>query len=234
MEIIIYVYDGLTALDAIGPYEVLSRLPQAQVKFVAMKRGPVTTDTRFLTLLADHDLSQVNRADLLLIPGSTISFIKEAQNKALLDWIRQLHQTTTWTTSVCSGSVILAAAGLLKGLQATSHWGATHLLNQYGAQPVAKRYVQQGKLVTAAGVSTGIDMALFLVGQIAGEQQAKAQQLVIEYDPKPPFMAGNAQQVDEATKKLAQKIMTSEARRNLTALEMVRYAPALMKLKHTT
>ena len=231
MTIVIYIYDGLTALDAVGPYEVLSRLPQATVKFVGTRKGAIVTDTHFLTLVADYELAEVNAADILVIPGSTVAFVREAKNEALLAWIRCLHATTTWTTSVCTGSIILGAAGLLRGLPATTHWAARHLLANYGALPTAARYVPAGKVLTAAGVSAGLDMALYLVGQLCGEGRAQAQQLLMEYDPQPPYASGNADQADANTVAWARKLLTKDARKDLTLLDVVRHARALLKLK---
>jgi transcriptional regulator GlxA family with amidase domain len=231
MNIVIYLYQGLTALDAVGPYEILSRLPQATVKFVGARKGIVVTDTHFLKLVADYDFSEVSEADILVIPGSTVAFVREMKNAALLAWIQKIHLTTTWTTSVCTGSLILGAAGLLRGVPATSHWAVRPLLAEHGAQPTAARYVAQGKIITAAGVSAGLDMALYLVGQLCGAGRAQAQQLLIEYDPQPPYSSGNAGQADAATVAWARKLLAKDARRDLTLWEAVRHAPTLLKLK---
>jgi putative intracellular protease/amidase len=192
MEIAILLYDRFTALDAIGPYEVISRLPGANVTFVAAQAGPVRTDNGFLALLAERSIDDVDKPEIVLIPGGPGEVATRAGGPAL-DWLRAVHQTSTWTTSVCTGSLILAAAGLLEGSRATSHWLALDELRELGAEPVAERVVFDGKIVTAAGVSAGIDMALTLVGKIAGVQVAQAIQLGIEYDPQPPFDAGSPQ-----------------------------------------
>ena len=231
MEIIIYIYNGLTALDAIGPYEVLSRLPKAKVKFVGEQKGVIVTDTHFLKLVAEYDITEISHADILLIPGSTVGFIREAKKKPVLSWIKALHEKTTWTTTVCSGSIILAAAGLLKGLEATSHWGAIHLLKQYGVEPVAKRFIQEGKIITAQGVSAGIDMALYLVSQMLGTEKAKAYQLAIEYFPEPPFESGTAETADSKTLAIAKKIMQEDAFKDLSLADVVKHAQTLVKLK---
>jgi transcriptional regulator GlxA family with amidase domain len=192
MDIAILLYDRLTALDAIGPYEVLSRLPDVTVTFVAEEPGPKRTDTDRLALVADASLAELAAPDIVLIPGGP-------GQSALMDggpvhdWLRKAHETSTWTTSVCTGSLILAAAGLLDGRRATSHWLALEELGRLGAEPTGERVVFDGKLVTAAGVSAGIDMALALAGRVAGEQVAQAIQLGIEYDPQPPFDAGSPQ-----------------------------------------
>lgn len=189
MNTAILLYDGFTALDAIGPYEVLSRLPGGSVTFVAAEAGPVRTDSGMLTAHAERSLAEVRAPEIVLVPGGPGEVAERAGGPAL-DWLRAAHETSTWTTSVCTGSLILAAAGLLAGKRATSHWLAMDKLGELGAQPVSERFVIDGKIVTAAGVSAGIDMALALVAQIAGEQVAQAIQLGIEYDPQPPFDAG--------------------------------------------
>jgi len=190
MNIAILVYDRLTALDAIGPYEVLSRLPGASLSFVAAEAGPVRTDNGMLTLLAEHSLDEVTRPDVVLVPGGPGEVAARAGRSAL-EWLQAVDRTSTWTTSVCTGSLILAAAGLLDGRRATTHWLAFDELRRLGAEPVAERVVFDGKLVTAAGVSAGIDMALALAAEIAGPDVAQAIQLGIEYDPQPPFDAGS-------------------------------------------
>jgi putative intracellular protease/amidase len=190
MKIAIVLYDRFTALDAIGPYEVLSRLPGADLAFIAVESGPVTTDNGMLTMLAQHSLGEVRGADIVLVPGGPGEVAARAGD-SVLDWLRSAHETSTWTTSVCTGSLILAAAGLLAGKRATTHWLAFDELERLGAQPVHERVVFDGKLVTGAGVSAGIDMALTLAAQVAGPEVAQAIQLGIEYDPQPPFAAGS-------------------------------------------
>jgi putative intracellular protease/amidase len=190
MNIAIVLYDKFTALDAIGPYEVLSRLPGARVTFVAPEAGPVRTDNGMLTLIAERSLAEVTEPDIVLVPGGPGEVAARAGG-ATLDWLRQADSTSTWTTSVCTGSLILAAAGLLDGKRATSHWLAIDELRRLGAEPVDERVVFDGKLVTAAGVSAGIDMALALAARVAGDTVAQAIQLGIEYDPQPPFDAGS-------------------------------------------
>jgi putative intracellular protease/amidase len=189
MNTAILLYDGFTALDAIGPYEVLSRLPGAKATFVAAEAGPVRTDNDMLSLVADRSLAEVTAPELVLVPGGPGEVAARAGGPAL-DWLRAVHETSLWTTSVCTGSLILAEAGLLQGRRATSHWLALDALCELGVEAVAERVVFDGKLVTAAGVSAGIDMALTLAGEIAGEHVAQAIQLGIEYDPQPPYDAG--------------------------------------------
>ncbi len=189
MNIAILLYDRLTALDAIGPYEVLSRLPGASLTFVAAEPGPIRTDNGMLTLLAERSIEDVADPDIVLVPGGPGEVAARAGG-GVLDWLRAAHETTTWTTSVCTGSLILAAAGLLQGRRATGHWLALQELGRLGAVPVSERVVFDGKIVTAAGVSAGIDMALALAARVAGDDVAQAIQLGIEYDPQPPFDAG--------------------------------------------
>jgi putative intracellular protease/amidase len=190
IEIAILIYEGLTALDAIGPYEVLSRVPGANVTFVAETLDPVRTDTGRLALTADATLAELAHPEILLVPGGP-GQMGQMEDGPLHEWLRAAHETSTWTTSVCTGALILAAAGLLEGKRATSHWLALERLGELGAVPVEERTVFDGKLVTAAGVSAGIDMALALAARIAGERTAQAIQLSIEYDPQPPFDAGS-------------------------------------------
>jgi putative intracellular protease/amidase len=190
VDIVCLLFDGITALDIVGPYEVLQRLPDADVKFVAHTKGEVRTDNRFLALVADYSLDEVTSADVLVVPGGFATRALESDTR-LLEWIRAIDATTTWTTSVCTGSMLLAAAGLLEGKEATSHWASLARMPEYGAIPTGQRVVVQGKIITAAGVSSGIDMALTLAAEIAGDDFAQAVQLGIEYDPQPPFDAGS-------------------------------------------
>ncbi|MFL5997338.1 MAG: DJ-1/PfpI family protein [Streptomyces sp.] len=192
MQIAIVLYDRFTALDAVGPYETLGRLPGSEVVFVAEETGPVRTDSGNLALIADRTLAEVPNPDVVVVlggPGQT----PQMTNEALLDWIRVADTTSTWTTSVCTGSLLLAAAGRLEGRRATSHWLALDELRKFGVEPTGERVVTDGKYVTAAGVSSGIDMGLALIGRIAGEFVAQAVQLGIEYDPQPPYDAGAPQ-----------------------------------------
>jgi putative intracellular protease/amidase len=190
MQIAIPLYDRFTALDAIGPYEVLSRLPDSRLTFVATEAGPYKTDNGMLTILAEASLDDMPKPDILCVPGGWGT--REAiGDERLVSWIREAHETSEWTTSVCTGSLLLAAAGVLDGLNATCHWLELGTLGEMGASPTERRVVQEGKVVTAAGVSSGIDMALFLMAKIAGDEFAQTIQLMIEYDPQPPFDAGS-------------------------------------------
>lgn len=190
IDITVLLYERFTALDAIGPYEVLSRLPSASLAFVAAERGPVVTDNGLLTLVAERSIDEVSQTDIVVVPGGPGEVAARAGG-TVLEWLGAVHETSTWTTSVCTGSLILAAAGLLDGRRATSHWLALEKLGELGARPVSERVVFDGKIVTAAGVSAGIDMALALAGKVAGKAVAQAIQLGIEYDPQPPFDAGS-------------------------------------------
>jgi transcriptional regulator GlxA family with amidase domain len=190
MQIAILIFDGLTALDAIGPYEVLRSVPGWKVEFVARERGEVRTDSGAVGLTADKSLAEVTDPDIVLVPGGEGNR-SLMEDEELLSWLRQVDQGTKWTTSVCTGSLLLAAAGLLEGRRATGHWLFLEPLREHGAEPVGGRYVEDGKVITAAGVSAGIDMALYLVGRELGPEVAQAIQLGIEYDPSPPFDAGS-------------------------------------------
>ena len=195
IKIVFLFYEGMTSLDAIGPHEVLAHLPGVEVKRVAKKAGLVVTDATHLTLLSEHSLEEISQADVLVVPGGGSATTLEDQPE-ILEWISAIHQTTTWTTSVCTGSLILGAAGLLQGLPATSHWSVMDRLKKWGAIPTQQRVVEAGKIITAAGVSAGIDMALTLAAKIAGEDVAKRIQLGIEYDPHPPFDSGSIAKAD--------------------------------------
>ncbi|WP_354641371.1 DJ-1/PfpI family protein [Kitasatospora camelliae] len=190
MQIAVLLYDRFTALDAVGPYEILSRLPGVEVVFTAAEPGPIRSDMGSLALTADAALTEVTSPDLVLVPGGP-GTADQLGNTAVLDWLRLVDRSTTWTTSVCSGSVVLAAAGLLTGRRATSHWICLDQLATMGATPTSERVVMDGKYATAAGVSAGIDLALTLAGRIAGDRAAQAVQLVVEYDPQPPYSAGS-------------------------------------------
>jgi len=195
MRIAIPLFERVTALDAIGPYEVLSRLPGATVHFVALEPGEKRTDTRALGLTADLALSDLAGPEVLVVPGGygTRALLRDDD---FLDWVRGVHDSSQWTASVCTGSLVLAAAGVLDGLEATTHWLEYDLLESLGARPVARRVVREGKVITAAGVSSGIDMALTLAALIAGDDVAKGIQLAIEYDPQPPFDSGSPAKAD--------------------------------------
>jgi putative intracellular protease/amidase len=190
MEIAILLFDGITALDAVGPYEVLQRLPGATVTFVAATTGPKRTERGNLALVADKALDELPAPAIIIVPGGS-GTRRLMHDEPTLQWLRAAHSQSEWTTSVCTGSLVLAAAGILEGLDATSHWLLVDRLASYGARPSARRVVVAGRVVTAAGVSAGIDMALLLAARIAGDELAQAIQLGIEYDPQPPFAGGS-------------------------------------------
>ncbi len=192
MKVAIMLFDGITALDAIGPYEVFAATMKCEVTFVAKKKGLIKLDSHMGYLHADYSFSEVTSADILVVPGCSPPNYKTPMNdEETLQWIRKIHETTKWTTSVCNGSLILSAAGLLHGAVATTHWGSFELLQSLGTTPTEERVVRQGKIVTAAGVSSGIDMALQLVAWQLGEDISKGVQLILEYDPQPPFDSGS-------------------------------------------
>jgi putative intracellular protease/amidase len=210
VDIAIYIFEKLTALDAIGPYEVLQRLPDAKVKFVGAERGPVRTEQGMLGVVRDYTFDEVTAADILVVPGG-IGTRPLVEDQPTLDWIRAIDAGSTWTTSVCTGSLLLGAAGLLEGKQATTHWAVLDMLANFGAIPTSERVVEQGKIITAAGVSSGIDMALRLVAKIAGDEASQAIQLGIEYDPQPPFDTGSKAKAPERIVELAMGGLMREA-----------------------
>jgi putative intracellular protease/amidase len=210
MQIAIPIYDGFTALDAIGPYDVLSRLPGAEVVFCAEEAGPKRTESAMVAITADRPLAELQRPDVVVVPGGY-------GNRRLLDpegpyatWLRDVHPHTSWTTSVCTGSLLLAAAGIIEGLDATTHWAVRDVLEQLGCAYVDDRVVQHGKVLMAAGVSAGIDMALTLAAQIAGDDVAQAIQLYIEYDPQPPFDSGSPSKAPASVMDLARRAGVTE------------------------
>ncbi|QDY79949.1 DJ-1/PfpI family protein [Streptomyces qinzhouensis] len=190
MQIAVLLYDRFTTLDAVGPYELLGRLPGAETVFVGKERGPVRGDQGSLALVADRTLAEVTSPDIVLVPGGPGDQDAMA-DEAITTWLRTVDAGTTWTTSVCTGALVLGAAGLLRGRRATTHWLAYEDLRVLGADAVKDRVVFDGKYVTAAGVSSGIDMALHLLGRIGGDELAQSVQLLTEYDPQPPYDAGS-------------------------------------------
>ena len=216
MQIAMVLYPGLTALDVIGPYEVLRLLPGADLRFVGTSVGPIVTDSGVLALGVTHSYDETPTPDVVVVPGSGPRTATAMADKQLLSWLRQVHEITTWTTSVCTGSLVLAAAGLLDGRPATTHWAVQPALGAMGvkSQP-GERIVHSGKIVTAAGVSAGIDLAFWLAGKVAGQEHAEMIQLYIEYDPQPPFQAGNphaaSATVVARTRALARQIAVNPA-----------------------
>jgi transcriptional regulator GlxA family with amidase domain len=206
-QIAILLYPGVTALDAAGPWEVLSRMPNTDVRFVGKEVGPVMAEGGALLLGVSHTVAETPSPDLVLVPGGTTTPGQMVDDE-VLDWLRKVHEATTWTASVCTGALILGAAGILKGLPATTHWYKMGVLKIMGAKPQPdERIVHSGKIVTAAGVSAGIDLALWLAGEIVGRERAEAIQLAIEYDPHPPFDAGHMSKACKETQQLAKEMM---------------------------
>jgi len=189
MKIAALVFDKITILDIVGPTELLSWAPGCEIIWVGKEKGQIRAVPTGLAINVEHTIDDVQTADVLIIPGGpgARTLLKDEK---VLDWVRKMHTTTQWTTSVCTGALVLGAAGLLKGLDATTHWGSSATLESFGAKYVEERVVPQGKIVTSAGVSSGIDMALWLIGKTAGDSAAKAAQLCIEYDPQPPYDSG--------------------------------------------
>ncbi|MGW2325002.1 DJ-1/PfpI family protein [Streptomyces sp. NPDC001700] len=206
VRVAVLLYDRVTALDAIGPYEVLCRVPGVTVTMVAEKAGPLLTDTGELGLVAERSLDSVERADVLLVPGGGGTAATMA-NPAVLEWIRRIHRGSLWTTSVCTGSLILGAAGLLRGRPATTHWASRSYLADAGATYTPGRFVETGKIITAAGVSAGIDMGLHLAARLSDERTAQAMQLAVEYDPDPPFDTGTPEKAGPELRQLALKLL---------------------------
>lgn len=216
MKIAALVFDKITILDIVGPIEVMSWVPGTEILWVGAAKGPARAALTGLGISIDHTLDEVETADILMIPGGP-GVRPLLTQEPVLDWVRRMHETTTWTTSICTGSLLLGAAGLLKGLNATTHWNSASVLEGFGATYKEDRVIPQGKIVTSAGVSSGIDMALWLVGQIAGDEAARAAQLCIEYDPQPPYDAGAPSKAGEATiarardtvKEIVQKVLAA-------------------------
>jgi transcriptional regulator GlxA family with amidase domain len=209
VQVAALLFDGVTALDVVGPYEVLSRAPGFAVEFVAADPGPKRTErAASLTLVADKGLDEAEAPDLLLLPGGG-GVDAAIADERVIAWIRSAHERSRYTASVCSGSLLLGAAGLLEGLTATTHWLRRDRLPDYGAEPVPDRVVRHGKIWMAAGVSAGIDMSLRLVEAECGPEVAQAIQLSIEYDPDPPFDTGSPDkappEIVEAVRAAAQR-----------------------------
>ena len=200
MQIALALYPRFTALDIVGPFQTFVDVPGVEACFVAEHAGPVTDHTGRLALVATERFADVTAPDVIVVPGGMVQ--PAGSDDPVVRWIRAVHPTTTWTTSVCTGSLFLAAAGVLDGVDATGHWAAMDRLAALGARPTQTRVVQRGKVVTAAGVSAGIDMGLTLLGRMFGDDMARAIQLAIEYDPQPPFDAGAPDKVDRELREL--------------------------------
>ena len=201
-QIAIVLYPQFTALDFIGPYEVLRALPDTEVRFVWHEPGPVVADSGVLVVGATHSFDETPSPDVVLVPGGP-GFLAASQDEKVLDWLRAVRPGAQWMTSVCTGSIILAAAGLLDGKPSTTHWSSMAGLSLHGAKPVTDQRIVRAApdddLVTAAGVSAGIDLALWLAEQIAGRARAEAIQLIIEYDPQPHLDSGHRSKASAKT-----------------------------------
>ncbi len=206
MQIALALYPKFTALDIVGPFQTLVDAPGFDVTFVAAIAGPVVDHTGRLTLEAPRSFAEVSTPDVIVVPGGMVE--PAGGDDPVVQWVRAVHPTTTWTTSVCTGSLFLAAAGVLDGIDATGHWTAMDRLRALGACPTSERVVERGKVITAAGVSAGIDMGLTLLARLAGDDIARAIQLAIEYDPQPPFDAGSPDKVEADLRELVAGIMT--------------------------
>ena len=204
MKIVILLFEKLATQDAVGPYEVFRCVPGWEVEFVGLKTGQVRSEGG-LGLSVDRTLEQVREADVVVVPGGRGSD-ELLGDEAVLAWLREIDATTKWTISVCTGALLLGAAGLLDGKRATSNWLALEDLRRYGADPVGGRWVEDGKTITAAGVTAGIDMALYLVGREAGPEVAQAVQLGIEYDPDPPFDSGSPEKASPEIVELVRSV----------------------------
>ena len=205
------LYPRFTALDIVGPFQTLVDVPGLNVFFIAAQKGPVVDHTGKLTLEATHSFDEIDSLDVLVVPGGMADRDIDTSNN-VVQFIKKIHPTTTWTTSVCTGSIYLAHAGVLKGLSATTHWASYDRLEALGATPTEQRVVTEGKIITAAGVSSGIDMGLVLVAALEGEDMAKLIQLAIEYDPQPPFDSGAPSKVSPEFKQFALQIFSDPNR----------------------
>lgn len=213
MQIAIALYPRFTVLDAVGPYQVTALWPGHEVVLCAESTGRVTDESGLLHLDVEHTFAEVTRPDIVIVPGGTITRTLAVPGNPVVEWIRAVHPHTTWTTSVCTGALLLGAAGILDDLDATTHWRAYDALRGFGANPTEERVVRRGKIITGAGVSAGIDMALTLVAEVDGPEMSQAIQLGIEYDPQPPFDAGSPSKAPTAIYDLVNGVMAAEEAR---------------------
>ncbi|MCP9967806.1 DJ-1/PfpI family protein [Actinomadura madurae] len=198
MQIAIALFPKVTILDALGPYQFFSAVPDAEVVVCAAQRGRLADAKGRLHIDVDHVFEDVPSPDVLLVPGGNITREMARQGDPVIDWVRSAHEHTTYTTSVCTGSLLLGAAGLLQGKKATTHWLAYDELRKYGAEPTEQRVVFQGKIVTGAGVSAGIDLALEVIARLSGAETAQSAQLLLEYDPQPPYDTGSPRKAPQS------------------------------------
>ena len=210
MQIAFGLYPGLTMLDFVGPYQVFTAVPDAEVVLCAARTGRLSDDHGLIHLDIEHTFDQVTSPDVSIVPGGFVTRRLARDRDPIVDWVAKVHQTTTFTTSVCTGALLLGAAGLLDGLDATTHWCAYEELASYGATPTEQRVVRQGKIWTAAGVSAGIDLALTLVGELWGHEMAEAVQLGIEYDPQPPYDRGSPSKASPEIRDLVKAVSDAQ------------------------
>lgn len=233
-QIAIVLYPGFAALDAIGPYDVLKLMPGSQIRLVTREPGPVPAERGVLHVGATHSFDETQRPDVVLVPGSEADTTTAMADGALIGWLQRVHETTAITASVCSGALVLAAAGLLEGLPATTHWWAQGSLPRFGAEPrPEERIVRAGKVWTAAGVSAGLDLALAIVAELAGPAEAEIAQLLIEYDPQPPFDAGHPRKAPPAVKAAAANRLAASAKnpRNAISIPKILWRRALSRAR---
>lgn len=214
MNITYLLYDGITALDVVGSYEFLSRVPNTKIKFAALYKGAIKTDAGMLTLQADFSLDEITKTDVLIVPGATISFLEMVQNKQVLNWIKSIHEKTIYTVSISSGAVILGAAGLLKDRNVTSHWYAKRFLESYDVVLSEERIVQDGKIITTEGVTASLDLGLYLAEKLSTPEIAQSIQLILEYSPKPHINKGYNSEADFLITEMAKRKIKDMAFKN--------------------
>lgn len=234
MQVAILLYPGMTTLDAIGPYEVLRFMPDCEVRFVSAKPGPIVTDSGVLVLGATHSYAETPSPDVFLVPGSEAQTATAMADAQLIDWVKTAHQSSQYTLSVCTGALILAAAGILEGQPATTHWIAQDQLERFGAIPRRdERVVKSGKIMTAAGVSAGIDLALHLVAELHGRERAERIQLLIEYDPQPPVDSGHPTKASESVFAAAREEILSRSKnpKNAISIPLALWRKTIAKIR---
>lgn len=234
MQVAIVLYQGMTALDAIGPYEVLRFIPDIEIRFVSDTPKPIITDSGVLVIGSTHSYDETPHPDIVLVPGSSADTTTAMADSELINWLKRVHQTSKLTLSVCSGALVLGAAGILDGHPATTHWIAQKALKNFGAESKRdERVVRSGKIITGAGVSAGIDLALSVVKDICGEERAEVIQLLIEYDPNPPVDSGHPLKASKAVYKIAkaEMLQASKNPRNIISVPKILWQVALNKLR---
>ncbi|QOC23910.1 DJ-1/PfpI family protein [Wenzhouxiangella sp. AB-CW3] len=234
MQVAILLYPGMTTLDAIGPYEVLRFMPECKIRFVSEQPGPIVTDSGVLVLGATHSYEETQTPDVIVVPGSEAHTATAMADRKLISWLKLAHQSSQYTLSVCSGALVLGAAGILEGHPATTHWIAQDKLRAFGARSRPdERIVQSGKVMTAAGVSAGIDLALTLAAEVHGRERAERIQLLMEYDPQPPFDAGHPRKASETVLAKAREEMLARSRnpRNLISVPRILWRRTLDRIR---